>query len=213
MIMDLTQNYTDEEKAVFERADQLRQQIRDLENNAYALRYEVKEHKAVSHTDLVPAIVFTVLCLINVILFILDILLGVGTFSYSSGRESNFDSNSVTLMALAIAFVVGTPTLAIYFGIMAFIHYRRLFYQTATGSDVQGKAHEKGFTNYAYQKRRMDIEYDLTEKRLMNLRKLYEEAQMEADAITERKERERRSRSEQAKDLSFEIVKHEKGGY
>ena len=59
----------------------------------------------------------------------------------------------------------------------------------------------------------MDIEYDLTEKRLMNLRKQYEEAQMEADAITERKERERRSRSEQAKDLSFEIVKHEKGGY
>ena len=43
MFMDLTQNYTDEEKAVFERADQLRQQIRDLENNAYALRYEVKE--------------------------------------------------------------------------------------------------------------------------------------------------------------------------
>ncbi|MBR4581395.1 MAG: hypothetical protein IKO32_09195 [Lachnospiraceae bacterium] len=59
----------------------------------------------------------------------------------------------------------------------------------------------------------MDIEYDLTEKRLMNLRKQYEEAQMEADAIAERKERERRIRSEQSKDLSFEIVKHEKGGY
>ena len=80
--MDLTVNYSEEEKALFEEVHQIEQEIRRLENEAYSYRHEKENRYRVSSTNLVPTIIFCALFLFNILLLVLDIVIGLGTFTH-----------------------------------------------------------------------------------------------------------------------------------
>ena len=203
---------SEEEKKLLEEIWNLEQQIKRIKQDRYFLRKEKAGHFRVSSTELVPAIVFTVLCLFNVALIVLEILIGLGTLSF---KEDTFlDRDTMFNLSMAVTFTVGTPMLAIFFGIMAFLNYRKLFYQTSKFEKVKDKAEELGFTNYHTESDRIDDSYDVTSARLMMLESRLKQAKEELDVVQTRQSLEARKVNEawgeQKETPKMEIVKGDK---
>ena len=200
---------SEEEKKLLEEIWNLKQQIKSLKEDRYFLGKEKSGHTRVSKTELVPAIIFTVLCLFNVLLLVFEILIGLGTLSFK--EDSFLDKDTMFNLSMAISFTVGTPVLAIFFGIMAFINYRKLYYQTSKFTSTKEKAEELGFTNYHTESERIDNSYDNTSAKLFHLETRLKEAEEELEVLQTKRAIEERKASENKpkEDVKLEIIKHE----
>ena len=203
---------SEDEKQLMEEIWNLEQQIKRLKQDRYFLRKEKAGHMQVSKTELVPAVIFTVLCLFNVALFVFEILIGLGTLSF---KEHTFlDKDIMFNLSMAVSFTVGTPMLAIFFGVMAFINYRKLFYQTSKFSKVKGKAEELGFSNFHTESERIDNSYDSTSAKLMYMENRLKQAREALDVIQTKRAIEERnalqSRGPEQEKPRMEIVKSDK---
>ncbi len=208
--MDLTVNYSEEEKALFEEVHQIEQEIRRLENEAYSYRHEKENHYRVSSTNLVPTIIFCALFLFNILLLVLDIVIGLGTFTHV--KESLLGQKLMLQLSISMAVVVGTPIAIVFFGIMSVINIRKLILQTSKNTRVIARAKKLGIENFYNEKDRMEGSYDSAEHKLAILRQRYREKKQELDAMTMAMEAKRREEQQKAwsQGATFEVVKHER---
>ena len=208
--MDLTVNYSEEEKALFEEVHQIEQEIRRLENEAYSYRHEKENHYRVSSTNLVPTIIFCALFVFNILLLVLDIVIGLGTFTHV--KESLLGQKLMLQLSISMAVVVGTPIAIVFFGIMSVINIRKLILQTSKNTRVIARAKKLGIENFYNEKDRMEGSYDSAEHKLAILRQRYREKKQELDAMTMAMEAKRREEQQKAwsQGATFEVVKHER---
>ena len=203
---------TEEERKLMEEIWALEQTINRTKQDRYFLNKEHQGHSRVSHTEIVPAVVYTLLCLFNVTLLVLDIIIGKGTLSFRT--DSFLDSDMMVKFALAVAITVGTPLLSVFFGVLAVISWRKVYFQMALTSRAQRRAEDLGITNFNRESERIEISYDIASDKLVLLEKRLQEKKNELDvlqmqlAMAERKARE--ERKEQGEEIKYEIVKHEK---
>ena len=201
---------TEEERKLIEEIWALEQQINRVKQDRYFLNKEQVAHSRISHTEIVPAVIYTLLCLFNATLLVLDIVIGTGTLSHEA--ETFLDPDAMLKFALAVALAVGTPLLMVVFGILAVKSYIRLYYQLALTSGAQARAQKKGIENYKRESDRIEISYDIASDRLQLMEQRLKDKKNELDVLQmQRSMAERKAREEQkGQKITYEIVKHEK---
>ena len=199
--MDITVQYTDEEKVLFDEVFQLKEQVHILEDEVFLLRREKQEHIQANHTDGAPPIVFMILSMLNVLLFAADLIVGFGTLEINAGRL--FDPQMYGHVALAIGVAAGTPALAITFAILFVISYRKYFFQVTKDPKMQARAEKLNIRNYYAEEERIDTRFKETFKKFSELKKIYESKNAELEALVEKKTRE-------AEEERFRVIEERK---
>lgn len=186
--MDITVQYTDEEKVLFDEVFRLKEQVHILEDEVFLLRREKQEHIQANHTDGAPPIVFMILSMLNILLFAADLIVGFGTLDINAGRL--FDPQMYGHVALSIGIAAGTPALAIVFAILFAVTYRKYFFQVTKDPKMQEKAEKLNIRNYHAEEAKIDARYEAAFKELSGLKEIYERKNGELEALVEKKTRE-----------------------
>lgn len=174
--MNIAVEYTEEEKKLFDEALRLKEQVRILEDEAFLLAREHKEHTLENHTHGVPPMVYMVGAMFFLTVFICDLIIG-------------FEFGMIHFAA-AIALASTAPALSIFFLVMFFISYRRYYYQVVQTEAGKRRAKELHIVNYYAEEDRIMEQYRKTKEQLDRLKALYQEKQDECDCLTARKDRE-----------------------
>ena len=171
--MDITVEYTEEEKKLFDEVQHLKEKVHLLEDETYLLRKEYEEHTLENHTQGVPPIVYLAGMILSITLVICDLIVG---FEF---EMFNF--------AAAIAVASVAPAAAIFCGIMFAISYRKYYYQVVQTKAGRKKAAELDIKNYYSEQERIMEAYQKSKDELDILRELYKRKAEALDDMVDRK--------------------------
>ena len=209
--MDITVQYTDEEKVLFDEVFRLKGEVRLLEDEIFLVRREKQEHTQANHTDGIPPIVFMVISCLNILLFAADLIVGFGTLDLNVNTIA--DPQMHGQLALSIALAAGTPTLAVIFAILFVVSYRKYFFQVTKDPKMQKKAEELNIKNYHVEEARIDARYEEISRRYNELKVVYERKNAELEALVERRTREtneeREKERKERRSGNISVVKRE----
>lgn len=182
--MDITIEYTAEEKELFEEINTLREEVHVLEDEVYLLRKEKQEHTTEYHTQGGAPIVFLVIACLFILVFAADIIVGFGLLDYhikdihSLANPSLFGS-----VSLAIGVAAGTPAVAVVFLVLFAVSYRRYFYQVTKDPEMQKRAAKLNIKNYYAVEERIDRDYERVSNELRIKKAAYEEKKQRLDEL------------------------------
>ena len=182
--MDITVEYTAEEKELFEEINTLREEVHVLEDEVYLLKKEKAEHTEANHTQGIPPIVFMVLSFLFFLVFAADLIVGFGLLDAHIAQGVSFAHPTLFGgTALAIGVASGAPTLGVIFAVLFIVSYRKYFYQVAKDPKLQKKAAELNIKNYYATEDRIDRDYAEAYTKLEEKRKIYTEKQERLDEL------------------------------
>lgn len=182
--MDITVEYTAEEKELFEEINTLREEVHVLEDEVYLLKKEKAEHTEANHTQGIPPIVFMVLSFLFFLVFAADLIVGFGLLDAHIAQGVSFAHPTLFGgTALAIAVASGAPTLGVIFAVLFIVSYRKYFYQVTKDPKLQKKAAELNIKNYYATEDRIDRDYAEAYTKLEEKRKIYTEKQERLDEL------------------------------
>jgi hypothetical protein len=171
--MDITVEYTEEEKRLFDEVQHLKEKVHLLEDEVYLLRKEYEEHTLENHTQGVPPIVYLAGVILSITLIICDLIVG---FEF---EMFNF--------AAAITIASVAPACTIFCGIMFAISYRKYYYQVVQTKAGRKKAEELHIKNYYSEQERIMESYRKSKDELDILKELYKRKSEVLDDLVERK--------------------------
>ena len=182
--MDITVEYTAEEKELFEEINTLREEVHVLEDEVYLLKKEKAEHTEANHTQGIPPIVFMVLSFLFFLVFAADLIVGFGLLDAHIAQGVSFAHPTLFGgTALAIGVASGAPTLGVIFAVLFIVSYRKYFYQVTKDPKLQKKAAELNIKNYYATEDRIDRDYAEAYTKLEEKRKIYTEKQERLDEL------------------------------
>lgn len=182
--MDITVEYTAEEKELFEEINTLREEVHVLEDEVYLLKKEKAEHTEANHTQGIPPIVFMVLSFLFFLIFAADLIVGFGLLDAHIAQGVSFAHPTLFGgTALAIGVASGAPTLGVIFAVLFIVSYRKYFYQVTKDPKLQKKAAELNIKNYYATEDRIDRDYAEAYTKLEEKRKIYTEKQERLDEL------------------------------
>lgn len=182
--MDITVEYTAEEKELFEEINTLREEVHVLEDEVYLLKKEKAEHTEANHTQGIPPIVFMVLSFLFFLVFAADLIVGFGLLDAYIAQGVSFAHPTLFGgTALAIGVASGAPTLGVIFAVLFIVSYRKYFYQVTKDPKLQKKAAELNIKNYYATEDRIDRDYAEAYTKLEEKRKIYTEKQERLDEL------------------------------
>ena len=172
--MDITVEYTDEEKRLFDEVQKLKERIHILEDEEFLLRREKQEHLMVNHTDGRTPAVCIGISLFCWFIFAVDLIVG-------------FEFQMIHFAA-AITFASAAPVCAIIFLVLFIVTYRRYYYQVIQTDEGKKKAAELNIKNYYAEEDRIDTSYNKVMVELARLKEVYRRKEKELDEIVVSKE-------------------------
>ena len=172
--MDITIEYTDEEKKLFDDVFRLKERIHILEDEAYLLRKAKQEHSMKNHTEGGPPVLYLVIAGISLFVFAADLIVGF---------EYNFIHFAA---ALGIAYCA--PVVAVVFIVLFFISYRKYYYQVVKTEEGQQRAKELNIENFYAKEAELNSNYRRVSEELNRLKAEYNAKQQELDVLVTEKQ-------------------------
>ena len=182
--MDITIEYTDEEKKLFDDVHRLKERIHILEDEEFLLRREKQEHLLKNHTDGRTPLIFLILACICLVIFAADMVIGIEFKMFH--------------FAAALTIASCAPALAIVFFILFFLSYRKYYYQVVQTEEGKKKAQELNIKNYYAEEERIDSSYKKVMVELARLKEVQRRKEQELDAIVTTRTMETNKQREEA---------------
>ena len=167
--MDITIEYTDEEKKLFDDVFRLKERIHILEDEAFLLRKAKQEHSMKNHTEGGPPILYLVIAGISLFVFAADLIVG-------------FEYNFIHFAA-ALGIASCAPIVAVVFIVLFFISYRKYYYQVVQTEEGKRKAKELNIENYYAKEEELNSNYRRVSAELDRLKAEYNAKQQELDVL------------------------------
>ena len=172
--MDITIEYSDEEKKLFDEVFRLKERIHILEDEAFLLRKAKQEHSLKNHTEGGPPIMYLVIAGFSLFVFAADLIVG-------------FEFHFVHFAA-ALAIASCAPMVAVVFIILFFISYRKYYYQVVQTEEGKRKAKELNIENYYAKEDELNSDYRKVSDELRKLKEVYAAKQQELDVLVTNKQ-------------------------
>lgn len=160
---------TPEEYEKIDRLQLLKNEIAQLELQQLEKRKEIEYYEQRKEMDYVPVTIWAILFFSQLILFMLDILIGFDHIRFS--------------MAIAMASV--TPTLAIFFGVLFIKSLNTYIYRNSQNAKKMAKAVEKGIPNRWMITAKLNEEMAQINAKLRMFKKEYNYLKQEVEKIQE----------------------------
>lgn len=167
--MDITVEYSDEDKILFDEVQRLKERIHILEDEEFLLRREKQEHTMKAHTDGGTPILFFAFSMFSWFIFAIDLVVG-------------FEFNFIHFAA-ALAIASCAPTCGVVFLIFAILAYRKYYYQVVQTEEGKKKAKKLNIRNYYAEEERIDNSYRDVMVELAKLKAIYKRKENEMDAL------------------------------
>ena len=172
--MDITIEYTDEEKKLFDEVFRLKERIHILEDEAYLLRKAKQEHSMKNHTEGGPPILYLVIAGISLFVFAADLIVG-------------FEYNFIHFAA-ALGIASCAPIVAVVFIVLFFISYRKYYYQVVKTEEGKRRAKELNIENYYAKEEELNSDYRRVSAELDRLKAEYNDKQQKLDVLVTEKQ-------------------------
>ena len=172
--MDITIEYTDEEKKLFDEVFRLKERIHILEDEAYLLRKAKQEHSMKNHTEGGPPILYLVIVGISLFVFAADLIVG-------------FEYNFIHFAA-ALGIASCAPIVAVVFIVLFFISYRKYYYQVVKTEEGKRRAKELNIENYYAKEEELNSDYRRVSAELDRLKAEYNDKQQKLDVLVTEKQ-------------------------